>query len=185
MEDSLIVELYFARDEGAIRETESKYGGYCYAIAYNVLANQQDAEESVSDTYLTAWNSIPPQRPSLLGAFLGKITRHIAIDHWRKNSAFKRTGGELPVALEELDEVAGHEQNPETVVSLAEVTASINRFLSTLPETERSVFLCRYWYLDSVTEIAAKSGFPASKVSSLLHRIRGKLKKQLAKEGFL
>lgn len=185
MDDSQIVDLYFARNEQAIQETDSKYGGYCYSIAYNVLANQQDAEESVSDTYMTAWNSIPPKRPSLLGAFLGKITRHISIDRWRKINAYKRTGDEIQIALEELDEVAGHSETPEAVVSLAEITESINRFLTTLSQTERRVFLCRYWYLDSINDIAAKTGFSASKVASMLHRVRGKLRKQLLMEGLL
>lgn len=185
MDDSQIVGLYFARNEQAIQETDSKYGGYCYSIAYNVLTNQQDAEESVSDTYMTAWNSIPPKRPSLLGAFLGKIARHISIDRWRKINAYKRTGGEVQIALEELDEVAGHSETPETAVSLAEVTESINRFLSSLPEMERRIFLCRYWYLDSINDIAGKTGFSVSKVASMLHRVRGKLRKQLAKEGLL
>lgn len=185
MDDSQILDLYFARNEQAIQESDSKYGGYCYSIAYNVLTNQQDAEESVSDTYMAAWNSIPPNRPSLLGAFLGKITRHISIDRWRTNNAYKRTGGEIQIALEELDEVASQSDTPEAAASLAEVTESINTFLDKLPEIERRVFLCRYWYLDSINDIADKTGFTANKVASMLHRIRSKLKKQLAKEELL
>lgn len=185
MEDSQIVNLYFARDEQAIQETDSRYGGYCYSIAYNILTNRQDAEESVSDTYFTAWNSIPPRRPSLLGAFLGKITRHISIDRWRKRTAYKRTGGEIQLALEELGEVAGHSEAPEETVSRKELAAGVNRFFDSLPETERRVFLCRYWYLDSIEAIAEKTGFTTSKVASMLHRMRGSLKKQLGKEGLL
>ncbi len=185
MEDSQSVNLYFAREERAIQETDSKYGGYCYSIAYNVLTNRQDAEESVSDTYLTAWNSIPPRRPSLLGAFLGKITRHISIDRWRRRTAYKRTGGEIQLALEELGEVAASSETPEEAVSRKELAASVNRFFDSLPETERRVFLCRYWYLDSIEAIAEKTGFTTSKVASMLHRMRGSLKKQLAKEGLL
>lgn len=96
MDDSSIVELYFARSEQAIQETDTKYGGYCYSIAYNILANQEDSEESVNDTYLSAWNSIPPRKPNPLAPFLGKIVRHISIDMWRKNGALKRGGGEMP-----------------------------------------------------------------------------------------
>lgn len=102
MEDQEIVELYFHRDEQAIVQTDRKYGPYCYSVAYNVLSDQEDARECVSDTYLAAWNRIPPARPSLLGAFLGKITRHLSIDRWRRRSAYKRTGGQMTFALEEL-----------------------------------------------------------------------------------
>lgn len=102
MEDAQIVELYFARSEQAIVETDTKYGGYCYSIAYNILCSPEDAEESVSDTYLAAWRAMPPRRPSILATFLGKITRHLSIDRWRSRSAYKRGGGEMPLALEEL-----------------------------------------------------------------------------------
>lgn len=185
MEDSRIVDLYFARDEQAIQETESKYGGYCYSIAYNILTNREDAEEIVSDTYLAAWKAMPPTRPSLLGAFLGKITRRLSIDRWRMRNAYKRTGGEMVLALEELDQVTGDSESPEAAVTRKELAASLNRYFSSLPVTERSVFLCRYWYLDSIAQIAEKTGFSTSKVASMLHRIRGNLKKQLAKEGLL
>ena len=185
MEDTEIVDLYFAREERAIRETDSKYGGYCYSIAYNILTNRQDAEESVSDTYLAAWNAMPPTRPALLAAFLGKITRRLSIDRWRKRSAYKRTGGEIVLALEELAQVAGDSGTPEDAVTRKELAAGLNRYFAALPETERSVFLCRYWYLDSIAQIAEKTGFSTSKVASMLHRMRGNLKKQLAKEGLL
>lgn len=185
MEDSQIVALYFDRNEQAIRETESRYGNYCYSIAYNILANGLDAEESVSDTYMAAWNAIPPKRPSLLGAFLGKITRHIAIDRWRINNAYKRTGGEISVALEELDEVASNSASPEAEMIGMELSESINRFLGTVSETERSVFLCRYWYLDSVSEIAKRTGFSGNRVAAMLYRLRIRLRKHLEKEGLL
>lgn len=185
MEDTEIVELYFAREERAIQETDSKYGGYCYSIAYNILTNRQDAEESVSDTYMAAWNAIPPSHPSLLAAFLGKITRRLSIDQWRKRNAYKRTGGEIVLALEELDQVVSDSETPEAAVTRKELAASLNRYFDSLPETERSVFLCRYWYLDSISQIAEKTGFTTSKVASMLHRMRGNLRKQLAKEGLL
>ena len=104
MEDQGIIDLFFERSEQAITETDKKYGGYCYAIAYNILSSREDSEESVSDTYLTAWNTIPPRKPNIFSAFLGKITRHISIDRWRKQSAQKRGGKEMIFALDELGE---------------------------------------------------------------------------------
>lgn len=183
MEDAQIINLYFARNEQAIRETDSKYGGYCYSIAYNILTNQEDAEESVSDTYLSAWNAIPPRRPAALAAFLGKITRHISIDRWRKYRAEKRGKGQIELALDELSECVSGAQSAEDSAIRKEILASVNRFLGTLNETERRVFLCRYWYLDSTEEIAQKSGFSVSKVKSMLLRIRKRLNASLEKEG--
>ena len=183
MEDNQIINLYFDRSEQAIKETDTKYGGYCYSIAYNILTNQEDAEESVSDTYLSAWNSMPPRRPPALAAFLGKITRNISIDRWRKYRAFKRGEGQIEIALEELSECVSGMESAEDTAIRKEVLASINRFLGTLKDTERSVFLCRYWYLDSTEEIAEKSGFTVSKVKSMLFRIRKRLYAQLQEEG--
>ena len=183
MEDSQIINLYFARSEQAIQETDTKYGGYCYSIAYNILVNPEDAEESVSDTYLSAWNSMPPRRPPALAAFLGKITRNISIDRWRKYRAFKRGEGQIEIALEELSECVSGTESAEDTAIRKEVLASINLFLGTLKDTERSVFLCRYWYLDSTEEIAEKSGFSVSKVKSMLFRIRKRLYAQLQEEG--
>lgn len=184
MEDQGIVALFFDRSEQAIVETDKKYGGYCYSIAYNILDNREDSEESVSDTYLTAWNMIPPHRPSFLNAFLAKITRHISIDRWRKRSAKKRGGAEIILALEELGDCAD-ENSVETEVAKKELARLLNGFLSSLSETERNVFLCRYWYLDSIPTISEASGFTQSKVTSMLHRLRGRLRKQLSEEGYL
>ena len=184
MEDQGIVELFFDRSEQAIVETDKKYGGYCYAIAYNILSSREDSEESVSDTYLTAWNTIPPRKPNLLNAFLGKITRHISIDRWRKLSAQKRGGKEMILALDELGECVDT-QGLEAAISQRELTRILNRFLMSLPETERNVFLCRYWYLDSIETIVKITGFSQSKVTSMLHRTRGKLRKKLSEEGHL
>ena len=184
MEDQGINALFFKRSEQAIEETDKKYGGYCYSIAYNILSNREDSEESVSDTYLAAWNTIPPRRPSFLKAFLAKMTRHISIDRWRKRSAQKRGGGEMLLALEELEECADT-QNVENELTKKELTRILNVFLSSLPETERNVFLCRYWYLDSIQTISEVSGFSQSKVTSMLHRLRGKLRKKLSQEGYV
>ncbi len=184
MEDSAIVELYFRRSEAAISETAAKYGGYCHSIAHNILANKEDTQECVSDTWFAAWNAIPPRRPAILATFLGKITRRLAIDRYRRGTAAKRGGGEIPLALVELGECIGHDSNAETALERKELAAILNGFLGTLTETERSVFLCRYWYLDSIPVIAQNFGFSQSKVTSLLFRLRGRLRDVLTKEGY-
>ena len=183
MNDKNIVDLYFSRDEDAITQTDKKYGRYCYSIAYNILTNKEDAEESVSDTYMTAWKAIPPRRPSVLSTFLGKITRHISIDRWRERSAYKRGGGEVTLALEELEDCVAGLQNVEMEYERKELTRAYVKFLDALPVTERRVFLCRYWYVESIDAIADKFGFSQSKVKTMLHRTRVKLRKQLAEEG--
>ena len=183
MNDKSIVDLYFNRDEEAITQTDKKYGRYCYSIAYNILTNKEDAEESVSDTYMTAWSAIPPRRPSVLSTFLGKITRNLAIDRWRERSAYKRGGGEITLALEELEDCVAGLQNVEMEYERKELIRAYVKFLDTLPVTERRVFLCRYWYVDSVEAIAEKFGFSQSKVKTMLYRTRAKLRKQLAEEG--
>lgn len=184
MDDQAILDLYFDRSESAISETAVKYGPYCFSIAYNILFNNEDAEESVSDTYLAAWNAIPPRRPNLLAAFLAKITRRLSIDRWRARSAYKRGGGEMDLALEELDYCLTSGDTPELTLQRKELLHSVNRFLENLPEQERSIFLCRYWYLDPIDRIAENFGFTSSKVTSLLHRLRGRLRAQLQKEGY-
>ena len=183
MEDQEIVELFFDRSEQAIVETDKKYGGYCYTIAYNILASREDSEESVSDTYFSAWNTIPPRKPTLLQAFLGKIARHISIDRWRKQSAQKRGGKEMILALEELGECLDT-RGMEAEITHRELTRVLNGFLASLAETERNVFLCRYWYMDTIETIAKITGFSQSKVTSMLHRSRRKLRKKLAEEGY-
>lgn len=185
MEDSQILSLYFARSEQAIAETDRKYGGYCYHIAYNILTNSQDAEESVSDTYLAAWNAIPSKRPAALAAFLGKITRFLSISRWRKRGAEKRGGGEFPLALDELQNCVSGEPSPEQHYLSKEAVAALNICLAALPESQRKVFLRRYWYLDSVADIAAKYGFSESQVTAMLHRTRETLRTHLKKEGLL
>ena len=183
MEDQGIVALFLDRSEQAIVETDKKYGGYCYTIAYNILASREDSEESVSDTYFSAWNTIPPRKPTLLQAFLGKIARHISIDRWRKQSAQKRGGKEMILALEELGECLDT-RGMEAEITHRELTRVLNGFLASLAETERNVFLCRYWYMDTIETIAKITGFSRSKVTSMLHRSRGKLRKKLAEEGY-
>ena len=183
MDDKAILDLYWRRSETAISETSAKYGAYCYTIAYNILSNREDSEESVNDTYLAAWNSMPPQRPASLPAFLGKITRYISLDHWKKRSRLKRGGGQMPLCLDELQDCVSGRETAEDAVLRKELLAGVNRFLEGLGETERKVFLCRYWYLDPIADIAGRFGFTQSKVTSMLHRTRKKLNTYLAKEG--
>lgn len=185
MDDQKIIDLYWSRSEDAISETAAKYDGYCYSIAYNILANNEDAEESVSDTHMAAWKAMPPRRPSILATFLGKITRHLAIDRWRSRNRYKRGGGEIILALEELEECASDSETVEKAYERKQMAVVLNRFLESLPETERRVFLCRYWYLDPIADIANYYGFSNSKVTSMLHRTRGKLRALLEKEDLL
>lgn len=184
MEDQGIVKLFFDRSEQAIAETDKKYGRYCYAIAYNILSCREDSQECVNDTYFTAWNTVPPRMPTVLNAFLGKITRHISIDRWRRLSAQKRGGKEMVLALEELGECVDT-RDIEAEISQRELARILNAFLVSLPETERNVFLCRYWYLDPIDTIANITGFSQSKVASMLHRTRGKLRRKLSEEGYV
>ena len=183
MEDNQIIDLYFARSEAAIAQTAAKYGNYCYRIADNILSSREDAQECVNDTYLAAWNAMPPKRPGILSAFLGKITRNISLDRWKRRSAQKRGGGEAALSLEELDECLTGGQSPEREVERRELLRAINRFLDTLPETQRNIFVCRYWYLDSIEDISARFGDSQSKVTTVLFRLRKKLAAHLEKEG--
>ena len=183
MEDSKIIDLFWMRSELAITETASKYGKYCYAIAYNILSNPEDTEETVNDTYIGAWNSMPPHRPSILRTFLGKITRRISLKKYRDKNRDKRGGGEVALALDELDECIPSVTTVEDEVFALELSKSLNRFIAGLPDTERRVFLCRYWYLDSIDTISQEFNFSTSKVKSMLYRTRGKLLRHLSQEG--
>ncbi len=185
MEDKTIIDLYWKRSEEAITQTDVKYGRYCYSIAYNVLTNQQDAEESVSDTYMAAWNHIPPARPAVLATFLGRITRNISISRWRAMGAQRRGGGETAVAFEELQECVSGKQSIENDLIAKEALKVLNRFLETLPKENRIVFMRRYWYLDPIANIAANYGFSQSKVKTMLCRDRKQLKQMLKKEGYV
>lgn len=185
MDDQAIVELYWNRSEHALSETAAKYGSYCYSIAYNILTNREDAQECVSDTYMAAWSTIPPKCPAVLSTFLGKLTRRISIDRFRKRSAQKRGGGEVYLVLEELVNCIAGNQDVEGAYIRKELAETVNSFLDTLSQTERNVFLCRYWYLDPVADIALYFGFSQSKVTSMLHRIRKKLRLRLMEEGYL
>ena len=182
MEDNKIVDLYWMRNERAIEETALKYGKYCHAIAYNILSNIEDAKESVNDTYLGAWNAMPPHRPSVLKTFLGKITRRISLKKWRDSHREKRGGGKVTLALDELSECVPSGSSVEDEMIAAELAKTLNCFIAELPATERQIFLCRYWYLDSIEKISKDFCFSSSKVKSMLHRTRAKLLLYLIKE---
>lgn len=184
MPDDRIVALYWSRAENAIAETDTKYGGYCRSIAYNILFDAQDAEESVNDTYLDAWDSMPPHKPAVLSTFLGKITRRISIDRWRYGHAQKRGGGQMEAVLDELADCASPD-DVETALEQSEMARLIRAFLDGLPTVERRVFLCRYWYMDPIADIAKSYGISVSKATSMLHRTRGKLRQLLEGEGYL
>ncbi len=183
MEDSRIVELYWRRSGDAIAETSRKYGGYCYAIAYNLLSSVQDAEECVNDTWLGAWNSMPDNRPNYLAPFLGKIARSLAFNRFRAGRAEKRGGGELPLVLEELGECVPAVPSAAQAVEDAELEKEIDRFLHGLPCRDCDVFLRRYWYGESLAEISKRCGLKLNTVKTSLYRSREKLRRHLEKEG--
>lgn len=182
MEDYKIVELYFERSETAISETQKKYGKYCHVIAYNVLSSELDAEECVNDTYLRAWQSIPPEQPRILKSFLGRITRNLALDRYDRAKAAKR-GGNVDVALEELEECIPSIEDGRDMSDDMAMKEAINRFLASIPRRTRIVFLRRYWYLSSIADIAEDLGLSESNVKVLLMRTRKKFKEHLEKEG--
>lgn len=185
MDDKEIVRLYWDRNELAIRETSAKYGGYCYTIAYNILFSKEDAEESVNETYMKTWECIPPHFPKVLAAFVGKITRRISLNKWRSRTREKRGGGQVSLALEELDECVLAVNDVEKTIEHKELLLTINTFLGTLSETERDLFVCRYWFLSSIKELSRKFDFSESKTKSMLFRTREKLKSHLEEEGYL
>ena len=154
MDDRSIVALYWQRNERAIEETVTKYGKYLYSISYQILSNEEDAEECVNDTYNDAWQAMPPHRPSILSTFLGKITRRNSIDLWRKHNAEKRGGGEIALVLDELEECVSGNNDVESEIERQELQKKINVFLMGLPRRECHVFICRYWYMNSISDIA-------------------------------
>lgn len=184
MQDEQILDLYFARDEQAIRESETKYGGYCRKVAGNILTVDQDVEEAVSDTWLHAWNAIPPQRPTVLRLFFAKITRNCAYNIYRTQAAQKRGSGELVLALEELGECVSPGSDPAQAVDAKALAASIRGFLESIPLRERRVFILRYFYVENAASIACKCGLTQSNVLQILSRTRRKLKSYLIREGY-
>lgn len=184
MEDETIVTLYWDRDETAIRETETKYDRYLTKIAYNILSDMEDSRESVNDTYLAAWNSMPPQRPSLLSTYLAKLTRRISIDRFRYRTRDKRKDSQYALSLSELDECVSGGNTTEEIVNVNLLADTIGIFLRLQSEQARNAFIGRYYFLDPLKEVAAYCGMSESQCKSLLYRTRLGLKEYLEKEGF-
>lgn len=181
MEDTQIIELYFARNEQAITETDLKYGRLCFSVANNILANDEDSEECVNDTYLSVWNKIPPTRPNHFTAFLCKIVRNLSLKKLEFATAMKRTTN-VTVSFEELESVLQDERIAPGIEN-EYLGGLISDFLRTEKEDARNVFLRKYWFFDSVSDIAARYGFNENKVKSMLFRTRSRLREYLKKEG--
>lgn len=185
MEDAEIVALYWDRNEAAIAASEDKYGAYCSTISYNITASLEDSEECVNETWLRAWNIIPPDRPLRLTAFFGKIVRNLSLDRLRRKNAMRRGGGNICLALEELEECIPAEHNVEQQVLVGELAQTINEFLKKLPERERKLFLRRYFYLEPVELAAKELRISAKHAAVILYRVRGKLAQRLKEEGYV
>ena len=185
MEDHEIVSLYWERDERAIRETEKQYGRYLFKIAYHILGEREDSRECVNDTYLRAWNAIPPERPVFLSLYLGKIARTVSIDRFRARNRKKRRPTEYAASLSELEECISSGNTTEQYADARLLADAVNRFLRAKSAEERGVFIGRYYFMDSVREIAFHYGISESKTKAMLHRLRAGLRLYLEKEGFL
>ena len=184
MDDEKIIELYFSRNEDAISETSRKYGGYCFSIANNILADRYDSDECVNSTWFRAWNSMPPTRPNVLKLFLARITRSLAFNRFTERTAIKRGGGEMSLVLDELSECVG-DGDAASEAELNELKRAVAAFVKTLPERERNVLVRRCFYTESIESIAERYGVSGSGVMSALSRARKKLRDHLKKEGFI
>jgi RNA polymerase sigma-70 factor (ECF subfamily) len=182
MDDQRIIELYFDRDESAIAETQKKYGAYCHTVAAAILSDARDTEECVNDTYLHAWNAIPPTRPSILSAFLAAITRNLALMRYRANHRERRGGGTAALALEELENCIPAPSGG-SITDDIHLRDSLNAFLRSLPDASRDIFLRRYWFVRTVPQIAAETGMKESRVKMILHRTRERLREHLIRDG--
>ena len=183
MEDSTIVQMFWNRDENAITVTSEKYGSYCLTIAKNILDNSEDAEECVNDTYLLTWNSIPTNRPTQLSTYLGKIVRNLSFNRYKKSHTQKRGLGQTPLILDELSELLTGSERPEEEWDVKLLIETVNEFLEGLPETKRKLFVSRYWYADSVKDIAARFDMTENNVSVSLSRLRVVLRKYIMERG--
>ena len=179
MEDNIIIELYFQRSETAIRESEKKYGAYCGTIANNILHSQQDSEECVNDTWVRAWNAIPPEKPARLSVFLGKITRNLAIDRWRKLKREKSGSGQINLCLDELAECVGTQ---ETLGDKLDLKEALDSFLSMLKPQTKRIFMLRYWHMCPISDVARLCGISEGAVKMSLRRTRKLLREYLEKE---
>ncbi len=184
MTDEQILDLYFARDEQAVAQTHKKYGGYCFTLANGILRSDQDAEEVVSDTYLNAWNAIPPKRPTSFKLFLARITRNLSFSRWRSQRAGKRGGGEMELVLDEQGQCIAAPGAVDDNLNGRELAKVIQRFLDTLPVREQNLFLRRYFFVEETADIAQRYQMTASSVNRQLSRTRSKLKTYLIQEGY-
>ena len=182
MEDKNIIGLYWARDESAIAETSSKYGKLCFHIANNILANHEDSEECVNDTYLGVWNAIPEQRPSRFSVFVSRIARNLALKKFEYLSAAKRNA-EAVCSCEELEDCVSGKDYIENELENKLIEQTIDKFLWQQGEVKRDIFIYRYWYFDSISTICRHTGFSQSKVKTILYDLRRKLRKYLESEG--
>ena len=182
--DEKIVELYWERNEDAIKQTEIKYGKYLYAIAYNILRDRLDCEECVNDTYLGTWNRIPPTRPTVFRAFIARIARNISVDRFRKNTVRSRIPTEMMMSLEELDECVSEGVSVEEEYILREMVKLLNRYLREQSSTHMYMFICRYYYADSIKTIAGMTDVKEDTVYRTLSKMRGELKALFEKEGY-
>ncbi len=184
MDDNGIIQLYWDRNDQAIRATSEKYGHYCKTIAKNILNNEEDAEECVNDTYLNAWNSMPSHWPEQLVTFLGKITRNLSFNKYKHDHAEKRGGGEITLVLDELTDCVSDVDNVEQMFDRQELVITINSFVRSLSSEKRNIFVRRYWYADSISDIASDYGMLQRTVSKTLERTRKRLKAYLTERGF-
>ena len=185
MEDTAIIDLYWARSQQAVAASEEKYGPYCHTIARRILDREEDAEECVNDTWLHAWNAMPPQRPNVLRMFLARITRNLSVNRFNARSAEKRGGGEIILVLDELADCLAGETNVEAEYEARELEECIRRFVRGLPERDGNVFVRRYFFTEPVTTIAGRYSLTENNVAVILSRTRMKLRAKLAKEGYL
>lgn len=184
MNDQEIIQLYFDRNERAVAETERKYGGYCYTLAYSILGNKEDAEEIVSDTWLRVWNAIPPQHPKALKLYLAKITRNLAFNTYRRRTTQKRGGGEMELVLEELESCIPASGGVQDNLNAQELVNVIQIFLSVQSQRDRGIFISRYFLVEEYSTIARRYSLTEGNVQRILSRMRSKLKNYLAKEGY-
>lgn len=184
MNDNEIIDLYWQRNDQAIKETSDKYGTYCLKISLNILKDLSDSEENVNDTYMQAWSSIPPHWPDSLKAFLAKIARNLALNKYKAAHAQKRCVSEFALSLDELDICTPSKITVEDEVGIAQLSKCINDFLYRQSTDVRRVFVCRYFYCDSIEDIAVRFGYSHSKIKSMLMRTRARLRIHLEKEGY-
>ena len=182
LNDKMIIQLYLDRNERAITETDEKYGPYCRSIANNILNNREDVHECINDTYFKTWNSIPPNIPKKLSAYLAKIVRNLAFNRYRMSHTSRRGGGQTELVLEELGEIIS-DVNTENEFNRREFADVINSFVLSLPEKQRNIFLCRYWYADSISQISSYFKITENNVSVTLNRLRNKFRKYLEERG--